>query len=142
MSMVEEDNRIPIFVGAFLFGMSILVVLIGMFFLGGFDDTLPEKNYLEISFGWVGAVVFAGAIAFKMYSDKTQGLGGSSVMGDEGDSAISFVTGLSVALYALLAAWLYFSDTPELVLAFGLGGAAMAFVGIIVIVWAWSPDSF
>ncbi|MHA2366939.1 MAG: hypothetical protein ACXAC7_23505 [Candidatus Hodarchaeales archaeon] len=138
--MFEDDARIPIFTGGFLWGLSFLVAIIGMFFLKAVDPNNPdfESDHLEIIIGVIGANVLGLMIAFRFYSESTYGGMSSDT---EGDSAVAFVAGLAIALYALLATWLYLADTPVIVITFGMSAAAMAFIGIVLVFFYWGSSS-
>ena len=127
--MFEDDTRIPIFTGAFLLMTSLLIVIIGIFYLKGFDDTIT-RDHFEISIGWLSAIALGLLIAWRFYTENNFG---SSMSDGEGDSVVAFVAGLSVALYALMATWLSLAETPGLVIAFGLISSALVFIGIALI---------
>lgn len=137
--MFEEDARLPIFAGAFLWTLSGLIVLIGIFYLRVLDETITQDHF-EITIGWFGANILGILIAWRLYTENSYG--GSMKSGDDnGDSAVAFVAGLSLALYALLATWLFLAETPNSVIIFGMSAAAMSFIGISLISNYWGSDS-
>ena len=133
-----ENNRVMVFIGSFLFGMSVVLIILAMFFVKQIDTSIPKnsRDYLEVILGWVGATIIGGGIALKHYMDVSGGGGFSSYGGgndDAGDSAVAFVTGLSLALYALLATWLWIIGVPNSVFALCLLSSACSFLGLIIV---------
>ena len=127
--MFEDDTRIPIFTGAFFLMTSLLIVIIGVFYLKNFDNAITNDHF-EISIGWFGAILLGLLIAWRFYSENNYN---SSIRDGDGDSGVAFVAGLSLALYALMATWLTLAETPGLVTAFGLLSSALVFIGIALI---------
>ena len=127
-----ENNRLLVFIGSFFFGFSIVLIILAMFFMKELDSTIT-KDYLEVILGWIGATIIGGGIALKYYMDSSNGAGMGYGGEDTGDSAVSFVTGVSFALYALLATWLWIIAVPYSVLALCLISSGFSFIGLIMI---------
>ena len=125
-----ENNKFLVFVGSFLFGFSIIVIILAMFFVKELDSSI-KYDYIEVFLGWIGATIIASGIALKNYMNTSGGMGYSSE--SAGDSAVSFTTGLSFALYALLATWLWIINVPYLVLLLCLSSSALSFIGLIMV---------
>lgn len=123
------ENRVFVFIGSFLFGFSIIFIILGMFFVKEIDSSV-KRDYIEVLLGWLGATVIGGGLALKNYIDQSEGMGYAD---DSGDSAASFVTGLSLALYGLLGTWLWIINVPETILIICLLSSAMSFIGIIMV---------
>lgn len=123
------ENRVFVFIGSFLFGFSIIFIILGMFFVKEIDSSV-KRDYIEVLLGWLGATVIGGGLALKNYIDQSEGMGYDD---DSGDSAASFVTGLSLALYGLLGTWLWIINVPETILIICLLSSAMSFIGIIMV---------
>ena len=128
-----ENNKILVFIGAFLFGFSIILIILAVFYMKQFDSTLTKSGYLEASLGWIGATLIGGGLALKIYSDASGGAGVKYGGDDSGDSAVWFITGVSFVLYALLATWLYIIFVPLSVLFTSLISSAFSFVGLIMV---------
>lgn len=102
-----------------------------MFFVNEIDTTV-KGDYLEVILGWIGATIIASGIALKNYMNSSGGMGygGTEAVGD---SAVSLVTGISIALYALLATWLWIINVPYTVLILCLVSSAFSFLGLIIV---------
>lgn len=123
------DSKAFVFLGSFIFGLSIIFIILAMLFGQAFDPKIKESHF-EVFLGWLGATIISGGMALKMYLDSDASYGGEE---SAGDSTISFVSGLSLTLYALLATWLYIIEVPTLLLTLTLLSSAMSFVGIIMV---------
>ena len=126
-----ENSRVMVCIGAFLFGFSIVLIIVAMFFTKELEAGITA-DYPETILGWIGATVIGGIIAMKNYMNSS---GGGYGMGgqEEGDSIVSFVVGLSLALYALLGTWLYIINVGTYALAICLLSSACAFLGLIAV---------
>ncbi len=127
-----ENNKILVFIGAFLFGFSIVLILIAMFFTKQLSSNITS-DYPETILGWLGASIIGGGIALKNYMDANNGMGYGKSGDDEGDSMVSFTFGISIALFALLATWLYITDVSIYALVICLVSSAFAFIGLIMV---------
>ena len=133
------NNRVFVFIGSFIFGLSIILIILGMLFAKDFLPDVQNDHY-EIFLGWFGATVIAGGMALKMYMDGSSGYGNQD--GQGGDSVVSFVSGLSLTLYALLATWLWIIEVPPVVLGICLISSAMSFIGIIMIAYFMTASEY
>ena len=135
-----ENNRVLVFIGAFLFGFSIVLIVLASLFVHQIDSSTVGKTsgtYFEAFLGWIGATIIGGGIALKYYMDNSGSGGMGYGMGGEedGDSAVAFVFGLSIALFALLATWLWIIGVPYSVLALTLLSSGCSFVGLVMIAY-------
>ena len=128
-----ENNKVLVFIGAFLFGMSIVLIILSMFFVKQFDANAEQNTYFETFLGWLGATIIGGGLALKNYMNSSQGMGYGMGGEEVGDSTVSFVTGLSFALYALLATWLYIINVNMASLVICLISSACSFIGLIMV---------
>lgn len=127
-----ENNKILVFIGAFLFGFSVVIILIAMFFTKQLDTTIT-KDYPETILGWLGATIIGGGIALKNYMDVNNGIGYNTSGDDEGDSLVAFVFGISIALFALLGSWLVITGVPTYATVLCLVASALAFIGLLMV---------
>lgn len=121
-----------VFLGAFLFGFSIVLIIVAMFFTKELEQGITV-DYPETILGWIGASLIGGIIALKNYMNSSGGGYGMGGYEDSGDSIISFVVGVSIALYALLATWLYIINVGTYALVICLASSACAFLGLVAI---------
>ena len=128
-----ENNKVLVFIGAFLFGFSIALIILSMLFVRQLDPNSQQRNYFETFLGWLGATVIGGGLALKNYMDSSSGMGYGMGGEEVGDSTASFVTGVSFALYALLATWLYIINVNMTALIICLLSSACSFVGLIMV---------
>ena len=127
------ENKVLVFIGSFLFGFSIILIILAMFFMKQFDSANVHRDYLESYLGWIGATIIGGGLALKNYNDASGGAGLNYGGDDSGDSAVWFITGLSFALYGLLATCLYILAVPDSVLFICLVSSAFSFIGLIMV---------
>lgn len=128
-----ENNRVMIFIGSFLFGFSIILIILATMFVKQIDATANKENYFEAFIGWLGATVIGGAIALKNYVNASGGMGYAGGDQEVGDSIVSFVLGLSIALYALLGAWLYIVNVSTTVIVICMVSSALSYIGLIMV---------
>ena len=128
-----ENNKVLVFIGAFLFGISIVLIILAMFFVKQFDPNALSNTELETFLGWIGATIIGGGLALKNYMNSSSGMGYGMGGEEVGDSTVSFVTGVSFALYALLATWLYIINVNMASLLICLLSSACSFIGLIMV---------
>lgn len=129
-----ENNKLFVFIGAFLFGFSIILIILAVFFADKIDINAVQSTYPDALIGWFGATIVGGGIALRMYMNSSgSGYGMSGVGSDaEGDSVVAFVAGVAVALFALLATWYVIIQIPGTILALTLVATVCSFIGLVM----------
>jgi hypothetical protein len=129
-------SKYLVFSGGFSWMISAFLVLIGVFYL---KDLVPEVigEHFEIFIGFLGANILAFIIAFKEFNSGSYSLS----MDSDSDPLISAIAGLSLAGLINLIVWLYLSETPIIVLTFGVASSFLAFFGIVFVGKFWHSES-
>ena len=132
-----ENNKLLVFIGAFLFTFSIILIILAVLFAKQIDKsiTVTQNTYPEALIGWFGATIVGGGIALRMYMNSSGGSGYGMGSDEAGDSVVSFVGGLSIALFALVATWLVIVKVPTTITAISLVSTVFAFVGLVMVAY-------
>jgi hypothetical protein len=123
-----------VFIGGFFWAISTFLLIIGIFLLQQYDETVTSNHY-EILIGYIGANILSLLIAGKEFSASS-----SYSTYEGGDSFISAISGFSLAGFIDVLIWLFLASSPVSVLTIGLLSSVLAFAGIILVGKFWNAD--
>ncbi|MHA2299252.1 MAG: hypothetical protein ACXAEU_19560 [Candidatus Hodarchaeales archaeon] len=128
--------RLPVFVGSFLFGISLLVCAVAMLMVNVLDPTNYSYGYM---FPWAALIYVSGIVA---------GIGIGFAMGGEEEykrlntalGALGLAGIVAFTFWFIMLSTTYSDNFPFMGIMAALGAAVIAFIGLWIAVVGYSAD--